>query len=74
MSKLKFAYLNTNSSRNKFALLSEQIKGSVDILMITKTKLDNSFPDGQFLIEGYHAPFRFDHNKYGGGIILYILE
>ena len=38
--------------------------------MISETKLDNSFPDGQFWIEGYDAPFRFDRNKYGGGIIL----
>ena len=74
MNKLIFAYLNTNSLRNKFALLSEQIQGSIDILMITKTKLDNSFPGGQFLIEGYHAPFRLDRNKYEGEFILYILE
>ena len=44
------------------------------ILMISETKLDDSFPDDQFLTEGYHAPFRFDRNKYGGGIILYFRE
>ena len=42
--------------------------------MISETKLDDSFPDGQFLIEGCHAPFRFDRNKYGEGIILYVRE
>ena len=42
--------------------------------MISETKLNNSFPDGQFLIEVSHAPFRFDRNKYGGGIILYVRE
>ena len=26
--------------------------------MISESKLDNSFPDEQFLIEGYGAPFR----------------
>ena len=66
--------MNINSLRNKFDLLSEHIKGSIDILMISETKLDYSFPDGQFLIEGYHAPFRFDRNKWGGGIILYLKE
>ena len=72
MKKLIFAYLNINSLRNKFDLLSEQIKGFIDILMISKTQLDDSFPDGQFLIESYRAPFRFDRNKYGGRIILYV--
>ena len=72
MNKLIFAHLNINSLRNKFDLLSEQIKGSVDILIISETKKCDSFPDGQFLIEGYHAPFRFDGNKYSRGIIVYV--
>ena len=42
--------------------------------MISATKLDDSFPDGQFLIEGYHAPVRFDRSKCGGGIILCVRE
>ena len=66
MTKLIFAHLNINSLRAIFDLLSGQIKGSIDVLMISETKLDESFPDGQFLIEGHHATFRFDRNKYGG--------
>ena len=42
--------------------------------MISETKLDDSFPDGQFLTENYHAPFRFDRNEYRGEIILYVPE
>ena len=61
--KLIFTHLNINSLRNKFDLLSEQIKGSIDKLMISQTKLDDMFPEGQFLMEGYHARFRFDFNK-----------
>ena len=38
--------------------------------MISETKLDESFPPGQFLLDGYSAPFRFDKN----GILLYIKE
>ena len=71
MNKLIFAHLNINSLRNKFDLLS---KGSIDILMITENELDDSFPDVQFLVEGYHALFRFDRSKYRGGIILYVRE
>ena len=40
--------------------------------MISETKLDDIFPQGQFLIEGIHSPFRFDRNKTGGGILLYV--
>ena len=74
INKLTFGHLNINSLRNKFDLLCEQIKGSIDIFMISETKLDDSFPQGQFLIEGFHSPFRFDRNKTGGGILLYVRE
>ena len=43
-----------------------------DILMITETKLDDSFPVSQFDIDGFSTPFRLDRNKNGGGILLYI--
>ena len=42
--------------------------------MISETKLDDSFLQGQFLIEGFHSPFRFDRNKTGGSILLYVGE
>ena len=50
------------------------IKNNVDILMISETKLDESFPDGQFTVKGYSKPFRLDRNKNGGGIMLYVRE
>ena len=51
MNKLIFGLLNINSLRNKFDLLSEQVKGPIAILMVFETKLDGNFPEGQFLIE-----------------------
>ena len=74
MKKLIFGHLNINSLRNKFDLFSEQVKGSIDIFMVSETKSDDSFPQAQFLIEGFHSPFRFDHNSNGGGIMLYVRE
>ena len=74
INKLIFGHLNINSLRNKFDILSEQVKGSIDIFMVSETKLDDSFPEGQFLIEGFHSPFRFDRNRNGGGILLYVRE
>ena len=61
--KLVVAHLNSNSRRVKFDTLVQKITGNVDILMISKTKLDNSFPDGQFLIEGYSKPHRIYNNS-----------
>ena len=42
--------------------------------MISETKLDPSFPTGQFHIHGFSEPYRFDRNSSGGGILLYIRE
>ena len=69
INKLAFGQLNINSLRNKFDMLSETIKGFVDVFMISETKLDDSFPGGQFFIEGYHTPFRFDQNGNGWGVL-----
>ena len=74
MNKIIVGQLNINSIRNKFDFLAQQVKGNIDILMISETKLDESFPVGQFLIAGYSVPFRFDRNGNGGGILLYIKE
>ena len=65
-------YLNINSIRNKFDLLKKIVAEEIDILMITETKLHDSFPASQILIQGFCTPFRLDRNKNGGGILLYI--
>ena len=66
------AHLNINPPRLKFDSLAQKITGNVNILMISETKLDNSFPEGQFLIEGYRKPYRIDRNCHRGGILLYV--
>ena len=50
-------YLNINSIRNKFDALRDIIAANIDILMVAETKIDSSFPRGQFLIDGFVAPF-----------------
>ena len=74
LNKLIFAHLNINSIRNQSELLSQQIEGNADVLMISETKIDDSFPVGQFLIEGFCTPYRLDRNSKGGGILLYVRE
>ena len=54
--------LNINSLRNKFHDLVELIDGNIDIMVLTETKLDNTFPEKQFLIPGYKKPYRSDRN------------
>ena len=57
VSKLIKAHLNVNSSRNKLEFLKEQIQDIIDVLMISETKIDASFPIGQFLLNGYSTLF-----------------
>ena len=64
--------MNINSIRNKFDSLVDIIKDNIDILMILETKVDDSFPDGQFFLDGFGTPFRLDRNRNGGGIMLFI--
>ena len=64
LNKIVVGHLNINSIRNKFDFLAHQVKGNIDILMISETKLDESFPAGQFLLSGYSVPFRFNRNWY----------
>ena len=42
--RLVIAQLNINSIRNKFTSLSNMIKDNIDILLISETKIDSSFP------------------------------
>ena len=74
LNKIIIGHLNINSIRNKFDFLTHQVKGNIDILMISETKLDESFPVGQFLMDGYSVPYRLDRDRNGGGILLYIRE
>ena len=41
-------------------------------VMISETKADNSFPDGQFFLDGFGTPFRLDRNRNAGAIMLFI--
>ena len=70
--KIIIGHLNINSIKSKINLLADLIKGNVDVMVISETKLDNSFPTSQFTITGYSPPYRLDRNKHGGGLLLYV--
>ena len=66
------AHININFLNPKYEPLKDIIKDNVDILLVSETKLDDTFPDGQFFIEGYKEPVRLDRNKNGGGLLFFI--
>ena len=72
MNRIIIGHLNINFLRNKFKNLQEQINGNMDILLIQETKFDNSFPNRQFLIKGYSAPYRLDRDAQGGEVLLFM--
>ena len=45
-----------------------------ELLLISETKIDESFPLTQFTLEGFSTPFRADRNSQGGGLIIYIRD
>ena len=67
INRLIIGTLNINSLANKFEQLKVIVRNNLDVLVIIETKLDESFPTSQFLIEGFSQPFRLDRNRYGGG-------
>ena len=70
--KLIIANLNINSVPGKFEQLKHIIQDKVDVLVLTETKIDSSFSNQQFYIEGFFLPFWLDRNKHGEGIFVYI--
>ena len=63
------AHLNINSLSSKFEPLMSLIKDTIDFLLVTESKLDDTFPPDQFQIEGFSRPVKFDSNRNGGGHI-----
>ena len=44
-------HLNINSLRNRFELIKEVFYDNIDVLFLSETKLDETFPNNQFQIE-----------------------
>ena len=70
--KIVIGHLNINSIRNKCL---KYISGfNADILFISETKLDDTFPSSQFQIDGYLKSYRKDRNDKVGDLLLYIRD
>ena len=66
--KLTLAHLNVNSISNKFDAHLRNVSRQLDLLIISETKINKSFPKSQFLINGFSDPFCIDRNVHRGGI------
>ena len=65
-------HLNINNIRNKFMEISELMSNNfLDIMCLSETKIDGSFPIAQFSLPGFKC-HRADRNEHGGGIMAYV--
>ena len=66
------AHLNINSVRYKFDEVKEVLTdGIVDLLVLSETKIDDTFRDDLFHVDGYTLQRR-DRTRGGGGIMTFI--
>ena len=65
-------YLNVNGVPNKITDLQIIIQNiPLDCHVLRETKLDESFPNAQFKIDGYEIRARLDRDKYNGALIVF---
>ena len=64
LNNVVFSYLNMSSIRSKVGDLDKIVDGNINILCIAETKLDESFPNNQFVYQynqciytGYYRQF-----------------
>ena len=64
---LIIGHLNINSVRNKFSSHQQTVLSKTNILLLSETKTDDSFPDSQFFAEAFKM-YHKDRTKTGGGL------
>ena len=69
-----FSHVNINSIRNKFDALTYITGNNIDIILISETKIDDTFATAPFSIKGFSAPYRQDRNRTGRGLLLFLRE
>ena len=65
-------HLNINSIRNKFEAVKCVLNdGLMDIFALSESKIDESFPNAQFIVNDFSL-HKKDRNRFGGGLLLYM--
>lgn len=70
---VKIGHINANSIAGfKFhEIKSWLLSGRLDILIVSETKLDSSFPSSQFHVDSFRM-CRADRNIHGGGLMAFV--
>ena len=72
--KIIMAHININSLRNKFDMFINSVSKYIDILMISETKLDDTFPHALYHLKDFSNPYELDTNSQGGRILVYVRD
>ena len=64
------AHINIHSLKNKFDTLTNSVAEYIDVLMVSKTKLSNTFPHALHHLKDFSNPYRLDRNSHGGGTLV----
>ena len=72
--KSVLGHFNINSVKNKFEALTYITDNNINLPLISQTKLDESLPTAQFQMKGFSVPYRYDRNRKGAGLHMYIRE
>ena len=74
MKKVIISSININTLPAKFNHVKEVILKMSIFLVITETKLDDTFPLGQFNVDRFTMLYRLDRNCNGRGVIIFVRE
>ena len=55
-------------------MLKEVVGYKIDVLLISETKLDDTFPLNQFILKGFTPPYRIDRTAHAGDLMLFVRE
>ena len=61
-------------SVSQFDLLINRLSGNIGVIMISDTKIDETFQARQFHIDSYTPCYRLDRSFNGGSIMIYVRE
>ena len=72
INRVIIGHLNVKFFATKLDDIKTIIPVNVDIMIFCETKIDDSYPMAQLLIDGFGKPFRQDRNSYCGGLLIYV--
>ena len=68
------AHIKVNSLKNKFDMLSHVVSEYIDMLMISESKLEDTFQHALYHLKHFSNLYRLDRNSHGGGLLAYVRD